>query len=105
MLGRSRDPCSQATEMNARIERFETSAMCKRELAFNAMNEAEIPKVAVADFSVAAPGNSNLPEEAKIPGAYWKPHAHEVPTAKWSDYVRPAAYAAARRARVVYRRQ
>ena len=88
--------------MNARIERFETSAMCKPELAFNAMNEAETPKLTVADFSVAAPRSSNLLEEAKIPAAYWKPHAHEVPTAKWSDYVRAAAYAAARRARVVY---
>ena len=62
--------------MKARIERFETSAKRKRELALKAMNEAEIPKLLVADFTASlrhgAPTLEVL-EETKIPAAYWKP--------------------------------
>ena len=39
---------TRLSEMKVRLERFETSAKRKRELALRAMNEAEIPKLLVA---------------------------------------------------------
>ena len=63
-------------EMKARIERFETSAKRKRELARRAMNEANIPKLLVADFTASLRHGAptlEVIEEAKIPAAYWKP--------------------------------
>ena len=68
-------------DMKARIGRFETSAKRKRELALKAMNEAEIPKLAVADFTASL--RHGLPtlevaDEAKIPAAYWKPQAPKL---------------------------
>ena len=67
---------TRLSDMKARIERFETSAKRKRELALKAMNEAEIPKLLVADFTASlrhgAPTVEVL-EETKIPAAYWKP--------------------------------
>ncbi len=63
-------------DMKARIERFETSAKRKRELALKAMNEVEIPKLAVADFTASlrhGPPTLEVADEAKIPAAYWKP--------------------------------
>jgi hypothetical protein len=63
-------------DMKARIERFQTRAKRKRELALKVMNEAEIPKLTVDDFTASlrhrAP-NLGVVEEAKIPAAYWKP--------------------------------
>src|SRR3954468_21170250 len=38
---------TRLSEMKARIERFETSAKRKRELALKAMDEADIPKLLV----------------------------------------------------------
>jgi hypothetical protein len=66
---------TRLSDMKARIERFETSARRKRELALKAMNEAQIPKLMIADFTASlghgAPTVEVL-EEAKIPTAYWK---------------------------------
>ena len=44
---------TRLSDMKARIERFEMSAKRKRELALKAMNEAEIPKLLVADFTAS----------------------------------------------------
>lgn len=67
---------TRLSDMKARIERFETSAKRKRELALRAMDEAEISKLLVADFTAslrhAAP-TVEVIDEAKIPAAYWKP--------------------------------
>ena len=67
---------TRLSAMKARIERFEASAKRKRELALKAMDEAEIPKLLVADFTASlrhgAPTVEVL-EETKIPAVYWKP--------------------------------
>ena len=67
---------TRLSDMKARIERFETSAKRKRELALKAMNEAEIPKLLVADFTASLRHGAptlEVVEENKIPAAYWKP--------------------------------
>ena len=67
---------TRLSDMKARIERFETSAKRKRELALKAMNEAEIPKLLVADFTASLRQGAptlEVVEETKIPAAYWKP--------------------------------
>ena len=67
---------TRLSDMKARIERFETSAKRKRELALKAMSEAEIPKLTVADFTASlrqGAATLEVVEEAKIPAAYWKP--------------------------------
>ena len=67
---------TRLSEMKARIERFETSAKRKRELALKAMNEAKIPKLLVADFTASLRHGAHtleVVEESKIPAAYWKP--------------------------------
>ena len=67
---------TRLSDMKARIERFETRAKRKRELALKAMSEAEIPKLLVADFTASLRQGAptlEVIEEAKIPAAYWKP--------------------------------
>ena len=67
---------TRLSEMRARIERFETNAKRKRELALRAMNEAAIPKLLVADFTASLQHGSptvEVVDEGKIPAAYWKP--------------------------------
>jgi hypothetical protein len=63
-------------ELKSRLERFETRAKRKRELALRAMAEAQIPKLAEPDFTASlrqgAPKLEVIAEE-KIPAAYWKP--------------------------------
>jgi hypothetical protein len=67
---------TRVSEMKARLERFETRAKRKRELALKAMSEAELPKLVVADFTASLRRGApavEIVEEAKIPAAYWKP--------------------------------
>ncbi len=67
---------TRLSEMKARMERFETSAKRKRELALKAMSEASIPKLLVADFTAAIRQGAptlEVVEEGKIPAVYWKP--------------------------------
>ncbi len=67
---------TRLSDMKARIERFETSAKRKRELALKVMNEAEIPKLAVDDFTASPRQGAptlEVVEETKIPAAYWMP--------------------------------
>ena len=72
---------TRLSDMKARIERFETRAKRKRELALKTMHEAEIPKLLVADFTASL--RHGVPtvevfEEAKIPAAYWKPQPSKL---------------------------
>ena len=72
---------TRLSDMKARIERFETNAKRKRELALRAMNEAAIPKLLVADFTASLRNGSptlEVVEETKIPAAYWKPQAPKL---------------------------
>ncbi len=67
---------TRLSDMKARIDRFETSARRKRELALKAMSEASIPKLLVADFTASLRQGAptlDVIEESKIPAAYWKP--------------------------------
>ncbi len=67
---------TRLSDMKARIERFETSAKRKRELAIRTMSEAEIPKLTIADFTASLRQGAptlEVIEETKIPAAYWKP--------------------------------
>jgi hypothetical protein len=72
---------TRLSDMKARIERFEMSAKRKRELALKAMNEAEIPKLLVADFTASLRHGApilEVVEETKIPAAYWKPQPSKL---------------------------
>jgi hypothetical protein len=67
---------TRLSEMKARIERFEMNAKRKRELALKAMNDADIPKLLVADFTASLRHGAHtlgVIEENKIPAAYWRP--------------------------------
>ena len=67
---------TRLSDMKARVERLETSAKRKRELALKAMSGAEIPKLTVADFTASLRQGAptlDVIEEAKIPADYWKP--------------------------------
>ncbi len=67
---------TRLSDMKDRIERFETSAKRKRELALKVMNEAEIPKLTVDDFTASLRQGAptlQVIEETTIPAAYWKP--------------------------------
>ena len=62
--------------MKARLERFETCAGRKRELALKAMREAEITKLLEPDFTASLRHGAptlEVVEENNIPAAYWKP--------------------------------
>ena len=67
---------TRLSDMKARLERLETRAKRKRELALQAMSEAEIAKLVEADFTASlrqgAPALEVVAED-KIPAAYWKP--------------------------------
>ena len=67
---------TRLSDMKARLERFETRAKRKRELALKAMREAEIPKLVDADFTASLRQGApalEVVDEDKIPAAYWKP--------------------------------
>jgi hypothetical protein len=67
---------TRLSDMKARLERFETRAKRKRQLALQAMTEADIPKLAEADFTASVKQGAPTLEvvaEDKIPAAYWKP--------------------------------
>jgi Siphovirus Gp157 len=64
------------SDMKARLERLETRATRKHELALQEMSEAEIAKVMEADFTASLWKGSPAVEvtaQDKIPAAYWKP--------------------------------
>lgn len=67
---------TRLSDMKARLERLEARAKRKRQLALGAMAEANIPKLAEADFTASLRQGAPTLEvtaEDKIPAAYWKP--------------------------------
>jgi hypothetical protein len=72
---------TRLSDMKARIERFETRAGRKRELALKAMTEAHISKLLVPDFTASLRHGAptlEVIEVGKIPAAYWKPQAPKL---------------------------
>ena len=67
---------TRLSDMKTRLERLETRAKRKRELALQAMSEADIAKLMEADFTASLRHGTPALEvvaEDKIPAAYWKP--------------------------------
>ena len=72
---------TRLSDMKARLERFETRAKRKRQLALRTMGEAQIAKLEQSDFTAslrhAAPALEVVAED-KIPAAYWKPQPFKL---------------------------
>ncbi len=67
---------TRLSDMRARLERLESRARKKRQLATRIMSDATISKITTADFTASlkqAGPAVNVLDEAKIPPAYWKP--------------------------------
>jgi hypothetical protein len=67
---------TRLSDLKARMERLETRAKRKRQLARRVMSEAVIPTLAVADFSASlkqGPPAVDVLAEEQIPAVYWKP--------------------------------
>jgi hypothetical protein len=67
---------TRLSDLKARMERLETRAKRKRQLARRVMSEAVIPTLAVADFSASlkqGPPAVDILAEEHIPAVYWKP--------------------------------
>ena len=72
---------TRLSDMKARLERFETRAKRKRQLALEAMTEAEIVKLIEADFTASVRHGAPTLEvvaEDRIPAAYWKPQPSKL---------------------------
>ena len=67
---------TRLSDMRMRLDRLETRAQRKRELALRFMTDARIDKLAEADFTASlrqgVPGLEIVAEE-RIPQPYWKP--------------------------------
>lgn len=72
---------TRLSDMQARLERFETRARRKRQLALKTMDEAAIARLEQPDFTAAlrqaAPALAVVAED-KIPAAYWKPQPFKL---------------------------
>ena len=72
---------TRLSDMKARLERLETRAKRKRQLALKTMGEADIAKLEQSDFTAslrhAAPA-LEVEAEDKIPAAYWKPQPFKL---------------------------
>lgn len=68
-------------DMKARVDRLEVRASRKRELVVRALADAQIDKLAVADFTASlrtgVPSVEILAEDM-IPAAYWKPQPSKL---------------------------
>ena len=67
---------TRLSDMKTRLDRFELRSKRKRELALKVMAEAEIAKLAEADFTASLRQGAptlEMTAEDKIPAAYWKP--------------------------------
>jgi Gp157 protein len=72
---------TRLSDMKARVERFERRAQRKRDLALQAMAEADIPKITQPDFTASLRQGAPTLEvvaEDKIPAVYWKPQAPKL---------------------------
>ena len=72
---------TRLSDMKARLERLETRAKRKRQLALKTMGEADMAKLEQPDFTAslrhAAPALDVVAED-KIPAAYWKPQPFKL---------------------------
>ena len=67
---------TRLSDLKARMERLETRAKRKRQLALRVMSDAVIPRLAVADFTASlkqGPPAVEVLAEEQIPAGYWKP--------------------------------
>jgi hypothetical protein len=67
---------ARLADMKVRLDRLKTRAQRKRQLVLQAMTEAEIAKLAEADFTASlrqGPPALEVIAEDQIPAAYWKP--------------------------------
>jgi hypothetical protein len=72
---------TRLNDMKARLERFETRAGRKRQLALRVMGEADIPKLLQPDFTASLKQGAptlEVIDEAKVPAAYWKPQPSKL---------------------------
>ena len=72
---------TRLNDMKARLERLETRAGRKRQLALRVMGEAEIQKLAESDFTASLKQGAptlDVVDEAKVPAAYWKPQPSKL---------------------------
>ena len=72
---------TRLNDMKARLERFETRAGRKRQLALRVMSEADIQKLTESDFTASLKQGAptlDVVDEAKVPAAYWKPQPSKL---------------------------
>jgi hypothetical protein len=72
---------TRLSHMKMRLERFETRAMRKRQLALKTMTEAEMTQLEQPDFTASlrqAAAALEVVAEDKIPAAYWKPQPFKL---------------------------
>ena len=67
---------TRLSDMKARLERLETRAGRKRQLALRVMGEADIQKLTESDFTASLKQGAptlDVVDETQVPAAYWKP--------------------------------
>ncbi len=72
---------TRLNDMKARLERLETRAGRKRQLALRVMGEADIQKLTEADFTASLKQGAptlDVVDEAKVPAVYWKPQPSKL---------------------------
>ena len=72
---------TRLNDMKARLERLETRAGRKRQLALRVMSEADIQKLTESDFTASLKQGAptlDVVDEAKVPAAYWKPQPSKL---------------------------
>ena len=72
---------TRLNDMKARLERLETRAGRKRQLALHVMSEADIQKLTESDFTASLKQGAptlDVVDEAKVPAAYWKPQPSKL---------------------------
>jgi len=72
---------TRLNDMKARLHRFETRAEQKRQLALRIMREADIQKLAQADFTASLRQSAptlDVIDETHVPAVYWKPQPSKL---------------------------
>jgi hypothetical protein len=72
---------TRLNDMKARLERLETRAGRKRQLALRVMGEADIQKLTESDFTASLKQGAptlEVIDDAKVPAAYWKPQPSKL---------------------------
>ena len=72
---------TRLNDMKVRLQRFETRAEQKRQLALKVMSEAGIQKLAQADFTASLRQSApalDVIDETQVPAVYWKPQPSKL---------------------------